>query len=380
MVRPVALVFFVLLLIPFSFSQVSAADLFTVAGVDVDVTADSAEAARKQALKAGEGLAFERLLKRLTLKADRERLPRLKPGEIAPFVRDFQVSEEKSSPVRYLAKLTFHFKAPLLRDLLRDYGLEFAETPSKPVLLLPVFRSLGVVSLWDDPNPWRRVWKGAEKSSGLVPLRLPRGDLTDIATIGAEQAVSGDKQRLEALVRRHKVSDVMVALAVMGANRKGLRQVRITLDRYNRQRDDQRLELALDGAPGEALDLLLGRAQIAVRDGIEEMWKRDNILRFDSATVLAVTLPIRSLLDWVEAKKRLGVIAVIQRLDLVLISRDEVRINLHHIGEVEQLSLALAQADMVLAQEERGWILGLQGRANSGQGRGIPIRPKKDGA
>ena len=183
--------------------QARAEDLFTVAGVEVDITASSAAEARKKAMAVGEARAFGLLLKRLTLKRDRARLPKLEQGEIATYLRDFQVADEKTSPVRYLAKLTFRFKARDIRSLLRDFALDFAETPSKPVLLLPVFRAVGVVSLWDDPNPWRRAWAGLDKAAGLVPLKMPFGDLTDIATIGAEQAVNGDAQRLEALARLH---------------------------------------------------------------------------------------------------------------------------------------------------------------------------------
>ena len=44
-------------------------------------------------------------------------------------------------------------------------------------------------------------------------------------------------------------------------------------------------------------------------------------------------------------------IAVIQKLELVLFSRNEARINIYYLGD-EQLSLALAQADMRLSQVE----------------------------
>jgi hypothetical protein len=290
------------------------------------------------------------------------------------------VADEKASPVRYLAKLTFRFKASEVRFLLRDFALEFAETPSKPVLLLPVYQAVGVVSLWDDPNPWRRAWAGVDKAAGLVPLKIPFGDLTDIATIGAEQAVNGDAQRLEALARRYEVSDAIVAQAVRGATRRGLPSVRVTIKRFNRTRGDQSFERTFEGAPGEDLASLLGRAVGEARDGIEDMWKHDNILRFDHAMVLAVALPIRGLGDWVEAKRRLSAIAVIQRMDLVLISRDEVRINLHHIGEIEQLSLALAQADLELVEEKGGWILNFQGRAAAKRGDMRPARRAGEGA
>ena len=200
-----------------------------------------------------------------------------------------------------------------------------------------------------------------------------------LSDCGAEMVVTqGD--RLEALARRHGVGDVIVAQAVKGATRRGLPSVRVTIRRYNQTRGDQSFEMDFPGAPGESVAGLLGRAVGAVRDGIEEMWKQDNILRFDQAMVLAVALPIRGLSDWVDAKKRLSAIAVIQGMDLVLISRDEVRINLHHIGEIEQLTLALAQADLALFEEKGGWILNFQGRAAAKRGDRSPARRTNGGA
>ena len=49
--------------------------------------------------------------------------------------------------------------------------------------------------------------------------------------------------------------------------------------------------------------------------------------------------------------------AIIERIELVLISRNEALINIFYLGVDEQLSLALAQADMRLEQEEGSWTL-----------------------
>ena len=79
---------------------------------------------------------------------------------------------------------------------------------------------------------------------------------------------------------------------------------------------------------------------------------------------MAVALPISSLTEWVEVKRRLNRIAVIQKLELVLFSRNEARINIYYLGDEEQLSLALAQADMRLSQVEGNWELRLTGAAS----------------
>ena len=93
------------------------------------------------------------------------------------------------------------------RQLLTQYGCQFAETPSKPVLVLPVYR--------DRPGPCccgirteslaRGLGIPCRRPTGLVPMLLPLGDLTDIAAIGAEQAGAGRRsaQRLAAVAQRY---------------------------------------------------------------------------------------------------------------------------------------------------------------------------------
>ena len=103
-----------------------------------------------------------------------------------------------------------------MRGLLRDLSLSYAETVSKPRLVIPVYEAAGAILLWDDPNPWRSAWETRDADDGSpVPLILPRGDRGDIFAIGATQVLSGDVNRLGAIARRYGVEDVLVAHAVL---------------------------------------------------------------------------------------------------------------------------------------------------------------------
>lgn len=339
---------------------------FTVANVAVDVTQATAAAARERALAEAEVRSFNTLLRRLTLRADHHRLPVMERHDIAPFIQEFAVSNEKTSRVRYLASLTYRFKPSKIRRFLRDVGIQFAETQSKPVLVLPVYRAVGVVVLWDDPNPWREAWADITAVSGLVPFRHPRGDLTDIATVGAEQAEQGDRAPLSAIAKRYKVSDTLVAVASLIASRRGDPILEISVNRYGDGQSDQTFITSLAAQPGESARDITRRAAKEVAAQTEDQWKRDNFLQFENAAVLAIRIRLSTLRDWVEAKRRLTKVAVVRQTDLILLSRDEVRINLHYLGDVEQLSLALSQADLLLSEDESGWNLQLNDNADRG--------------
>jgi hypothetical protein len=86
---------------------------------------------------------------------------------------------------------------------------------------------------------------------------------------------------------------------------------------------------------------------------------------------VAAIFPITSLAEWVDAKRRLVKVAVIENVELVIFSRTEVRLNIHFIGEVDQLKLALAQTDMVLKKDTGMWVLKVQKPIQSGAKKGI---------
>ena len=339
---------------------VPAAAVFDVANVAVDVTADTANAARERALVDGERTAFRRLLERLTLGSDHGRLPDLPRAEIANFLQDFSVADEKTSTVRYLAKLTFRFKADEVRRLLDRLGVPFAETMSKPVLMLPVYQSAGALLLWDDPNPWRSAWTGRAARDGLVPMLFAAGDLPDVAAIGAEQAAAGDESRLAAVAQRYGTTDTIVAVATIGyLPQQPLPHVRVFVSRHGPSAQKGRTEIEIQGAAGESIEGLLHRAAGETARLVEDSWKRENLLRLDRSSVAAVSVPIAKLADWLAVRKRLGNVSVVRRADVVLMSRAEVQLNIQFIGEPDQLMLALGQADLQLTREGDIWVLTL---------------------
>ena len=312
---------------------------------------------------------MEVLLKRLTLRIDHDSLPVLDSKEISAYVQDFGITHEKNSEIRYLAYLTYRFKPNDIRFLLRDNDVQFAETISKPILILPVYKLAGAVFLWDDPNPWRDAWlnnfgsanpKMKSQLFGLVPIIFGNGDLNDIATISAELAVKGDMKSLTAITKKYNVDKTLVAFSSFRSTKRGMPMVAVRVFEYSKDSQKHLFSMQIKAKNNEDIKSLLDRATRETAVQIEELWKVDNLLKFERIGVMAVTYPIGALEEWVDAKRRLMKVAVIENIELVIFSRKEVRFNIHFIGEAEQLKLALAQLDMELNEEERGWILGVQ--------------------
>src|SRR5215467_1202969 len=115
-------------------SAAPAPDLFTVTGVKVDATAESATTARDMAMAQGRPVAFTRLFRRLVAQGNWSKQPQLDENTLLRMVRSFEVANERRSTTRYLADVTYHFNAAAVRAALRQARIAYTETRSKPAV------------------------------------------------------------------------------------------------------------------------------------------------------------------------------------------------------------------------------------------------------
>lgn len=340
----------------------SAKDVFTVADVPLDATAASANAARDAARVDGERRAYAQLFSRLTLAADHDRMPAANEAMLNDLISGFEVAKERSSSVRYLANYTFHFRAAAMRALLKKAGFPFAETPSRPLVVLAVSEGGTAPVLWDDPNPWRDAWGAHPPAPGLVPLILPVGDLEDVQAIAAEAAVAGDDGGLKAISEHYGGADVLVARVQLDTAVTP-HTLAATSTRFSiaTAQPPESWTKSFAAAAGESDGDLLGRVVASTAAQVEEAWKQANILDFKHTGTIVVRVPAPDLQSWVAVRDRLTGIPAIARSELVSIDRGEARVALHYVGDPAQLRVALAQRDLELQGDDPDFVLAQRG-------------------
>lgn len=356
--RTLVVAIFSLIIFGLSTHSEARANVFNVDNVSVDVKADTASEARRLALAEAERKAFYILIRRLTLSVDEERIPELSPQEITSYVRDFSVAEEKTSAVRYIARLNYRFKPDEVRGLLRAYNVPFAETPSRPMLILAVYEVGAKAELWGEPNPWRAAWGTQNNRDGLVPIVVPLGDLTDISTVGAADALAGDQIRLETIASRYNATSTVVAHNNITVDpTSGVQIATITLIRPDDPVPLEAQTVTYEQRPGEDVSAFMDRLAVATHKRIENLWKQRNLIFEDDAGIIAITVPITGLQDWLAVKKQMERIGIVRRMEIVLISREQVRLNVFYVGGLEQLNTALEQNNLSMLQEAGDWIV-----------------------
>ena len=102
--------------------------------------------------------------------------------------------------------------------------------------------------------------------------------------------------------------------------------------------------ITVDALPGESEGDLLKRAADAVAAGIAGGARKNP----GQQAVLAASVPISSLSDWVMVRDRLASAAAVRKVDLLSLSRQEAKIQIRYVGSAEQLKSSLAEVDLGL--------------------------------
>jgi hypothetical protein len=248
------------------------------------------------------------------------------------------------------------FDPKAVTALLTKAGIAFTTATASPLVVLPVLTSGGQTVLWDDPNPWRTAWAdlGGAALDGAVPIEVPPGDLGDVRSVTAAQALAGDTQALAAEGARFNAGNVLVVAATLSA-------------------DGKHLAVALSGAPGLTLPFatiaydqqtgetgpaMMARAAADIAQAIDTSYKQSALTGATQTTPTApfsVIVPLTGLKDWLAVRTRLGRVNVVRSYDLVSLSRSEAALILNVVGDQTKAQTALAAVGLPVTWSGGYW-------------------------
>ena len=282
--------------------------MFSASGIQVDVTAGNAAAAREQAMQDGQKRALMVVMERITPSYVVDQLPELVPDDILNFVQDISVLNEKTSSVRYMATLEVRFNPDAVRELLRQNGLPYVRTSGKPLLILPVYKRSVSASpvLWAEDNAWLRAWVNRTTESYMVPLFVPMGELSDLQTVTVDQILNGDLAAAQALAKRYEAEGILIVELIRNGQ---------TFTVKGRAMD----EMTASEIPNFSFSVPLtkntattfSRAVKKVVEHLESVWKSEQMVQFNEAASLVALVPVSDLKQWEKIKGRLDRIPII---------------------------------------------------------------------
>ncbi len=335
-------------------SPPAAADVFTISDVRVDVTAGDAAQAKVLAIEQGQIEAFRRLVARLAPAGSDSLLPAFTGSDVTRMMEGMTFENERTAPTRYIAQLTIRFLPEYVRSVFYQYNVPFTEEQSPEVLFLPVWKVAGGYALWDDDNPWRDAWLGIDPQNSLTPMLIPIGDLTDVSTIAADEAASGNAVKLEALTLRYGINHALVAVAETDS----VGNITIVL------RGDTGFGF-LDvvrtyQSSGMEIDVAtLGAAQY-IQGLLEEAWKNQRAevtVPTELLNAITVAIPFDSLAEWNTIRSRIEQTYGVGSVEIDSLSARGGIVRISYEGALQQLSDELRIQGLVLSEVSGTWVI-----------------------
>lgn len=333
--------------------------IFAVQGVDVDVTSTDAATAKNQALMDVQVKAFFELVERLgTPELAAELREKLKPEDIAPYLRSLSIEKETSGPGRYIGTFTVRFLPKKMQKLFADYGIRLPAEQADPVLVIPVYRSPDGPQLWED-NPWRQAWIDLKGEQGIVPIIIPLGDLEDTGTLTVEEAINGDAVKLDAIRKRYGAPSILVAQAqptngtdlhvfIEGETKLG----KVTINKVYGPGEGSTGAVEADAVQAFQKVLYKAYQQQAAKAAEEQAARAAN-----TSQSLAVTVPFNSPREWNAIRSRVLNTPKVSTVDLTTLNVDGALIRLVFTGTLEELQGNMQRVGLNLVQGPGGWII-----------------------
>jgi len=371
--------------------------LFTVGGVRVDVTAQNATKARDEAFAKAEQDAFAKIAAQIL---SPERLAAFKPpgpDTIGPMIKDFEVSNEKIAPTRYIGTYTFRFYAPSVAGWFgessaqsggtidtssapnqspgsdgatinvgnshipadlppSDSAATAAPRPVSPVLILPFYQWGSRTILWTDANPWRERWAMAEQNNQKIPgpnasppVILPRGDLEDISGVADTQALTYDPTALAAMKQRYGAAHAIVLIGSLKP------PSGMDVYVYNADGPEPSYLTTLSVQARTAQDLL-SQATQATQDFLKTALP-------GSAPALSADAPIRTITarvrfsspeEWIKTQQALSSVQGLKGTEIASLSSNEALVRITARGDDATLASLMAAQALTLSPPAGG--------------------------
>ena len=329
--------------------------LYTVTGVEVDVRADTAADAKKQAITEANVKAFTLFVQRVGGEAIMDQLAEIPSKQIDAMLDSLSIEEERTGPKRYIGKLTVRFLPGKTRKFLAGMGVTYSEKMATRTVIVPLWRTEEAIVLWED-NPWRTAWLALRAENSLVPLIVPIGDLADLDTLTAELAASGDEPSLEAIRLRYEADAVLLAQAAPVSED----TIQATLV-GNTPVGKLEFEEQFSAENGGGIEEATSVAALRFHQVMLQRWKKKNETAPVTQSLPIATLPVTvafvSTEEWSALRARILATPGISGVDISTISQGGAIVQLSYVTGFEQLRQSLWSSGLTLQNLGGTWVL-----------------------
>jgi hypothetical protein len=186
---------------------VDSATNFEILGVEVDVAAGNAEAARVEGWRRAQSLGWKMLWSR-THHRPAAQAPDLPESVLSGIVSGIIIEQEQIGPTRYIARLGVLFDRARTGQLLGVSGLA---ARSAPLLVIPVLITGSAGYSFEFRNEWQRAWAQFRTANSPIDYVRPSGSGIDPLVLNPAQTRRRGRGWWRMLLDQYGAADIVVA-------------------------------------------------------------------------------------------------------------------------------------------------------------------------
>ncbi|MGE5721361.1 MAG: heavy-metal-associated domain-containing protein [Sphingomonadales bacterium] len=186
---------------------IDSASTYEVTGVDVDVSANTADAARYEGWREAQERAWKVLWAKTNGRPIGE-APNLPDSTLNSIVSAIEVGEEEIGPHRYIATLGVLFDKARAGPMLG--GVQGEIRRSAPMLVIPVTLTGSFYESFESRNEWQKAWARFRTGSSPIDYVRPVGNGIDPLLLNGAQSGRPGRGWWRMLLDQYGASDIVV--------------------------------------------------------------------------------------------------------------------------------------------------------------------------
>ena len=185
---------------------IDSASTFEITGIEVDVTADSAQKAREEGWRQAQSKGWKALWAK-TNKRPISEAPTLPDSRLNDMVSGIIVEQEQIGPKRYIATLGVLFDRSRSGELL---GVSGPVQRSAPMLVIPVMTTGGTSYAFEFRNEWQKAWARFRTGNSAIDYVRPTGSGIDPLLLNAAQTRRPGRGWWRMILDQYGAADLVV--------------------------------------------------------------------------------------------------------------------------------------------------------------------------
>jgi hypothetical protein len=333
-------------------------NIYEVENIQINTSAPTPAQARDLAIANAQKNGLVILLNRLNVNS--KIIEDSSNDEISDLVRSRQIIDENIAGNNYSAMFNLVFAKDFVDDFLLRKNISansskstsLAISENKAALLIPVKILKTQALLWEVNNEWKGTLERILQDQLNSKLKIPIGDLSDIATVNVEEISNYNYQQFEPLLEKYHCDFVYLAFFDYDSidnktiiTLKTIRKFKTTEVKLSLVNVD-RLDYVnfLSKTAQRTIEYLLNPQNFSANSEISNDQK-------STQNILQLTILVSSLDEWLVVKNKIEASNLINQMEIKSILQGKVKISVNYIAKNPNIIDSFAAIGLFGAKE-----------------------------